>query len=575
MIAGSAGSSGAPLMVISHRLSKRLPDRWALLLLLLITLVVMGGVCFNQFTIWDDSFDIRQNAALLPPTVASMVHVWTTPTFALYIPVTYNVWGIISWATQFKNASGHIEQVPWAFHAVNLCVHLVAVALAFRVLRLLGLERFPCFCGALLFAVHPIQVEAVAWASGLKDVLAGAFSLAAVEQYLLYAGQAQAAPRPGAQRSFANWHYAGALVAFVGAILSKPAAMMLPFIVAAVDRWAAGRSWRKVLPPAAAWLVVAIPLAVVARLHQDATNSPHVPAWTRPLIAADSIDFYLGKLAWPFDLTVDYGHSPASIVASGRCYWDWLFPALVAFALFAGRRQRPLPWLAGQIFVLGSLPTIGLSESGFQFYSTTADHYLYFPLFGAALALAWFLNAYPTIAWRSLALLALLACCGLSSHQVGYWKDDEALWKHQIAVNPDSFLGFTNLGVTYINQNQAFRAIGLLNHGVALASPSRVKESLARNALSNALHQVGRLDEAIAQKRQTLSIERNTPGLQLDWERHTAELGEMLCEAGRYGEAVPCLTTAHACAPNDPKVTSLLKSATSALATQARHKKPD
>jgi hypothetical protein len=529
--------------------------RWAGPLLLLITLLVMGGVCFNQFVGWDDDSTIRQNPALLPPTIASLWQFWTTQSKSLYVPLTYTVWALISWATQFIARSGQLTQAPWAFHAANLAIHLIAVLSVFRILCLLNLSRLGCFCGALLFAIHPIQVEAIAWASGLKDVLSGALCVFALRQYLLYAKQTKPA--------LARMHYLQSVIAFLAALLAKPGAMTLPLCAAAADRFAVGRSWRRAISAAGPWLVVAIPVSLFARILQENSGTPSVPLWTRPFIAADSLTFYIGKIIWPIHLSVDYGHTPTAVLASGRCYWDWLVPAAIAIALIAGRRRRPLLLLAGVLFVCGCLPVLGLVTSSFSFISVTADHYLYFAMLGPAVVLAWLLTTYTSPPLRWLTILALLFCCILSIRQVGFWKDDDTLWPHTLAVNPNSFVALTHVGMAYANAGEYPLAIDAFGRAAEL----RPKDDIAPDDLANALHQAGRLDDAIIAKRRTVEIERDVPYMHANWERNTAELGAFLCEDGRYGEALPYLQSAHAIAPHDARVAALLQRATMRVTT--------
>jgi hypothetical protein len=524
--------------------------RWAIPLLILISLLVLGRVCFAHFLVWDDNFNVRLNPAFLPPTAASIWHLWTSPSFFLYIPVTYTVWGAISWATQSADAAGHITQAPWAFHSANLAVHLIAVSIVFRTLRLLDLSIFGCFCGALLFAIHPLQVETVAWVSGFRDLLAGALCLAAARQYLLYARESDV--RAG------RMHYLWATLAFLCATLSKSTACTLPLWIAALDRLAVGRPWRKILPPAAAWLLIAVPVALIARSLQDARSPIHIPIWQRPFIAGDSIAFYLAKLVWPVHLSVDYGRTPTAVLASGQCYWDWIIPAVIAIALILGRRRRPLLLLAGVSFLVGLLPVLGLTAFLFQYLSTTADHYLYLSMFGPAVALAWLVSVSSNRMLHSITLVALLACCLLTFHRAGYWKDDRTLWPRVIAENPRSFAAYTNLGIAYTDNEDYVNAIDCFARAVAL----RPQEDIAHNDLANALHQAGRLSEAIVAKQRTLDIERADPTMEGNWTRHTAEMGAFLCEAGRYSEAVPYLEAAHSIAPNDPKVSFLLRRAT-------------
>jgi tetratricopeptide (TPR) repeat protein len=253
-------------------------------------------------------------------------------------------------------------------------------------------------------------------------------------------------------------------------------------------------------------------------------------------------------------------------LAAGNWHWNWLISVFIAIALFAGRRKRPIILLAALISLFGCLPVLGMATSTFQYTSTTADHYLYFSMFGAAMALAWFLTAYPNTATRLLAAVALAACGILSFHQAGLWMDEQALWWHNLEVNPNSFVAYSDLGMMYARIGDNARAVTAFTREVQL----HPNDDSARDDLANAFHEAGRLDDAILAKRQTLDLERGSPSLYTNWARHTAELGAFLCEAGRCNEALPYLKTAHAIAPHDAKVTWLLQRA----ATQAASTTP-
>src|SRR5439155_15195774 len=184
--------------------------------------------------------------------------------------------------------------------------------------------------GAAVFAVHPAQVEAVAWASGTKDVLAGLLAIAALYCYVLSTEKHR-------------WTYAIGTVLALAAMLAKPTAVVVPALAAIIDRLLLGRSWKQVAAFSGPWVLLALPIAVVAVTVQSAPLSAgqQVAPVLRPLVAADALAFYLGKLAWPAKLTVDYGRSPAAALHQGWLFWTWSIPVVAAaFAIVASRRYR-------------------------------------------------------------------------------------------------------------------------------------------------------------------------------------------------------------------------------------------
>lgn len=177
-----------------------------LALLLLATVAALWPVCRGQFVEWDDQSLLYQNPTLNPPAWADLQIWWTTPHQRLYTPVAYTVWGGLAWLAQVpRDPRTGIALNPHVFHAANLVLHLLTATVVYFLLkRLLGL-RWPAAAGAMLFAIHPVQVESVAHASGIQGLLCGFFGLTAVLLYLravtpgsspLAASQTQDAPLP-------------------------------------------------------------------------------------------------------------------------------------------------------------------------------------------------------------------------------------------------------------------------------------------------------------------------------------------------------------------------------------------
>src|SRR5262249_51420689 len=159
--------------------------------------------------------------------------------YGLYIPVTYSVWVGLAMIARVRIPEPHeITLNPWVYHSANVGAHIVSAVLAFLLLRRLVRRDLPAVLGALLFAVHPVEVESVGWISGLKDVLAGCFALLALLRYVARAQQNRASawsPDPIGT------------VALVLGILSKPSACMAPAIAGVIDWLVLGRPLRTVV----------------------------------------------------------------------------------------------------------------------------------------------------------------------------------------------------------------------------------------------------------------------------------------------------------------------------------------
>src|SRR5581483_10841842 len=192
-----------------------------LIALSLLVFVTLGRVCTHEFVQWDDPQTIASNPAFNPPDFRAIATYWIHPAEALYVPLTYSVWGLLAYVAHVgtPDESGSMLN-PWIYHTANLMIHLAATIVVFLILRRLTKHDIAALVGAAVFAVHPVQVETVAWASGTKDLLCGLFIAASVYCWLL-----------NRRKSGDAACYAFALLA----CLSKPTAIVIPFILLVVD----------------------------------------------------------------------------------------------------------------------------------------------------------------------------------------------------------------------------------------------------------------------------------------------------------------------------------------------------
>ncbi|MBV8782409.1 MAG: tetratricopeptide repeat protein [Phycisphaerae bacterium] len=499
---------------------------WARLSLIGLTLVVLAPICGHDFLWWDDHGTIHQNPWLNPPTIASLFHYWKTPQYGLYIPVTGSVWTAIAAIARVQPDRFDISLNPWFFHAASVIAHLIATLLMFRIFRLLNATAWAAFFGATVFAIHPLQIESVAWASGLKDVLAGMFAAAAALQYIRFAL---------AKQSGDKWigRLIAATIFFELAMLSKASATMLPLAVIALDRWAVGRRWREIIPAGIAWIVLAVPIAVYASIVQDPGNTPITPLPLRPLIACDALAFYLFKLVWPLNLGVDYGRTARVVIEHGWLWWDWIVPVGVAVILWLGRARRPILLAAAGIFVAGLFPTLGWTPTLYQFYTTTADHYVYFAMFGVGLAVAWLLSVYPQRWLWSLAVIIVVVMSILSLIQQSYWRNDYALFEHSVQVNPNSYISFGNLGSAYARDGRYPEALGIFCRAVQI-NPDY---SLSFSNLGHVLAEMDDIDGALAADQKSIELQEKHSTMRPSWVRDNQQAAELLMKRGQYANA--------------------------------------
>lgn len=425
-----------------------LPE-WAIPLgLALAVVLTFCPVVTHDFTSYDDPITLYDNGRMNPPTLEHVAWYWRNAQYGIYIPLTQTVWAALAKVGYLPEPGPDgVRLNPWIFHIASVLVHVASTLAVFAILRRLVGRDGPAAIGALLFGLHPVQVESVAWTSGMKDVLFGMFALVSVWQYVVWA--------KGRERI----HYWLALGAFVCSMLSKPTGMMTPLLIVVIDALLLRRPMRRIAIALGPWFILSLACAVVARLVQPGSGVPTTPLWTRPLIVGDTLAFYLLKLIWPATLTIDYGRRPHAVMAGPLVYVAWLLPAAVAVLAWVGRRKRPELLAAALIFVAGMLPLLGFMPFLFQYYSTVSDHYLYLPMLGPALAAAWLVRRYDGTAARVAAGVVLTLLAGRSLVQTLTWRDSEALYAHAIDANPRSFLGHTGVGVVHLMRGQYEQAI--------------------------------------------------------------------------------------------------------------------
>ncbi|HEY2586756.1 MAG TPA: tetratricopeptide repeat protein [Tepidisphaeraceae bacterium] len=490
------------------------------------TVLALWPVCAHNFTTWDDNFNVSQNPYLNPVTGSGVAHFWTTPHMALYIPITYTVWGALAAVARMDAPTA---QGIWlnasTFHTANLIVHVIAVLFAYQLLLALVRRRWPACAGALLFALHPVQVESVAWVAGMKDVLCGALSLLALWQYVRFAQLDAACDQDAPSRR--QWiHYGIATLAFTLALFAKPSAMTLPLVAATIDWLLIRRSWRRIGAALLPWLALAAACGVVAHAVQPvAAPLDGGRVWARPFLAGAALAFYLYKLVAPVWLAIQYHYSPQVLLAGRWIWFAWTIPAAVAVGVIvAGRRWR---WLAAgaAIFVLATLPVLGLVAFQFERLSLTADHYLYFAMIGPAMILAFALGAMPR-QWVKAAVpvcAAVFVLLGVRSMlQAFTWQDSRTLFEHELAVNPHSETASNNLALLALTDNHPQEAESLARQSIA-AQPDQGE---AYNTLAIALLRQGRPDEAMVNYRKAIKNDPNQAAA-------LASLGGMIAQSSQ------------------------------------------
>ena len=441
------------------------------------------------------------------------------------------------------------------YHAVNLLLHAISACLFVVILRRLwgragplgspverGGARGPAppfdaaLFGGLIFALHPVCVESVAWISEQKNTLSTVFYLAAALAYLHFdAGNKipDAGPvMPGIRRPLV---YLGASVLFVLALLTKTVTATLPATLLIILWWKRGRlDWRRDIRPLAPWFCLGAAAGLfsawVEKEYVGAEGAAFALAFAgRFLLAGRVIWFYLGKFLWPHPLVFIY---PRWQVEPG-VWWQYLFP-FGALALAAGcwtaRRRTRAPLAALLLLVAALAPVLGFFNVYGFLFSYVADHWAYLAILplAAVAAAAWGKwCGQPGLAPWAAAAAILGACAVLTWRQTGAYRDEATLYRAILKLNPAAWLAHSNLGITLAAAGRLPEAIAEYESALRL-NPGNAQ---AHNNLGNAFYRTGRTAEAIDQFRQALRLQ---PGFA---EAHNG-LGTALERDGRIREAV-------------------------------------
>lgn len=493
--------------------------RIPLILLLLATLLTFHGVARLDFVAWDDDILIYENPYLNPVTPSHTLHFWQHPYRMLYMPLTYSVWaGLASSAhlpSERRTADAYASSLKaWPFHVTNLLLHLCNVLMVFLLLRLFIQSSWAVALGTALFALHPVQVESVAWASEMKGLLSAFFSLLALYWYCLYARKSHHQDFSGNWKTLYFQKYYGlACFALTLALLSKPSAVAIPLVAGAFDRWAIGRSPRHIALSLIPWLLLALSTVLMAHFAQPIASENVIPIVTRPIVALDAIGFYARHLLYPFPLGIDYGRTPPKALVSPWLFWNALLASIAALFIWKSARVGAWMKLAAAISILALLPVLGLVPFAFQKFSTVADRYLYLALLGPAIAMAWQLDrllqkpqftakrAQTAALVVSLTLLLVLA--RLSAMQIPHWANSSRLYQQALTVNPDSWLALTNLAVVKNQEGHREEAVSLLERALQI----NPRHADAHYALGYLMLEAGNQAEAGARFERTIQLQ--------------------------------------------------------------------
>ena len=529
----------------------------------LATFVVYLPALRNGFVNWDDGLYVYQNPHIRVLDGRTVLWALTDVAMNYWHPVT-KLSHALDYALFGPRPAGHhltsiLVHAVNAFLVVLLTVRLMATARMRRstdagpVVRKHSLLVAGVAAG-LLFGIHPLRVESVAWVSERKDLLCALFVLLSIGSYLTYASARLTTPAGVAGESRRSRQpYLRALGFFLLALASKPMAVTLPLVLLLLDWYPLGRMRDKgmivrAIKDKVPFALLGAVVATVTFLAQRSLGAliplEQQPFPSRVLAAFSAIARYLGKMVFPVDLTPHYALSREVRFLSMEFGGALFLVAGITLVCLRASRSRPLLPAAWGFYLVTLFPVLGFVRTGAQFM---ADRFTYLPSLGPTLLVA----AVAAGGWewagrtrdRSKLVKSLMVAAGIAVAaalayativQVGVWKDTMTLWDHAVRIEPRS-------SFAYMGRGWAFKDAGDYEH--ALTDYSRSVELdmlnyMAYNDRGEVLRELGRVEEAVSDFTTAVLLNPNIAAHYLNRGTAYARLGEANRAIADLGRAI-------------------------------------
>ena len=506
------------------------------LALALVTFVAYSPVLNNEFITYDDGSYITENPAVLSGLS------WASIQWAFNVGYSGN-WHPLTWLSHMVDVS-LFGVNPSAHHLTNLLLHMANSILLFLLFQRMTKVIWPSFFVAIVFALHPLHVQSVAWAAERKDVLSTLFWLLTMLVYVRHV------ERPTKTR------YLLSLVFFALGLMAKPMLVSLPIVLLLIDYWPLGRTkfaqWKKeqtpkkrdatqtraggmspgfLLKEKLPFVGLAIVSSVITFLAQREAGAVAGTGVLSPDLritnAFVSYIVYIGKTFWPSNLAFFYPH-PAEHLP----FWQAVVASLILIAVSVGAimtaKRRPYITFGWFWYLVTLVPVIGIVQVGLQ---AMADRYMYIPIIGLSVMIGWGVPDFlKELNKRVLAFAVAVVAVSMAAStfvQAGYWRSSHTLYERAIEVTDHNWVAHTNLGVVLAKEGRVNDAMAQYRQALQI-KPDYVE---ARRLLAFHLANGGKVDEAITHFREALKISPKDP------EAHN-NLGSLLARQGKIHEAL-------------------------------------
>jgi tetratricopeptide (TPR) repeat protein len=518
---------------------------WVCAALTLATVAVFWQVCTYDFINCDDPLYVYENPNIQAGiTLKTIKWAFTTGYANFWHPLTW-LSHMLDWQLFGSNPAGH--------HLVNLIFHIANTLLVFLVLKRMTGALWSSAFVAALFALHPLHVESVAWASERKDVLSTLFWMLTMWAYVRFANHPKITS------------YLMVVVLFALGLMSKPMLVTLPFVLLLLDYWPLDRLSPKRGKAGSKYslsylLIEKVPLfamvlasCIVTFIIQKKGGAIHTGENYTFLIrlANASISYlqYITKMIWPARLAVPYPHPGQNVSILYAIISAALLLSVTILILRFAANRRYL--VTGWFWYLGTLvPVIGLIQVGEH---AMADRYSYITLTGLFIIIAWGLPdllakwRYKKIALTLSALLIILAMTICTHLQLRHWRSSLTLFQHALDVTKDNYGAHSCMAESLYKQNRLDESIYHYSEALRI-NPDNIEAIIN---LGLALSIAGRIDEAIYYYERALKIDPSSA------QAHT-NLGLALATKGKFAEAIRHSTEALRIKPDSTEALTAL-----------------
>jgi len=443
-------------------------------LIVFATIIAYFHSLDHPFTYLDDHEQVVENTNLRALDLPHLKAIYSSTSVGMYQPLSTTIYAVVY-------ALGGLD--ARFYHWTSLLFHLLNCWLLFKLFERLKIEKWSALLLTSIFALHPMQVESVAWISAFSNLLFTSLYLLALWSYLTYLNGKK-------------MHYWWCLLFFVLSCLSKATAVTLPLVLILFDGWQYGEwKWKKLwdkLP----FFLLAIGFGLIAINSRESAGhlsdlSQNFEWHHRIFLISKSIMFYVGKFLCPVQLSAFY---PYPEVDQGwfnfTVYLSFLFLALAVWLVYRRRKDRRI--LIGVLFFLICLaPTLHFIPVGNQL---TTDRYLYLPIIGLLLVIGRFVEKWRTLVKQIGFGLLLLVLTIASFYRAKVWQNDQTIWKNVLENYPKVAQAHNNLGSYMLLQGQKKQAFEHFDKAVKL----KPYYADAYNNRGNLLSQAGRSEAAMA-----------------------------------------------------------------------------